>query len=349
MAGKGRRKKRGAKKRQHREEHRKRQAPYPRLNVREEDAPKKLIQLVRTAADRFDFTTHVPNELVRSVFERQREVGFPIALREFIEGWKQSGVEMGTHVGEAKLICEVGHRLLGLIPEERLLKYIPFSDVMVAPVHQNFLIGFRSLKARTSPLGRVYHSTHRPTVEIEGRSLVVSWESHAIQQACARLVPRWKTYAGLGDAFAFFEQCLYFETCTLNDGNPAFTFYEECLPNFFRWNYVRKVLGLELPEPGRRYYYRVGYCPTQIDGDFLVGTTLLFPGYTKTPEYKLLKDSTLPEPEKTKLLRRAQDQTVHTLVEDSDFELISWFHHNGVAQVRVFDHDLYVPDVPPKV
>ena len=59
---------------------------------------------------------------------------------------------------------------------------------------------------------------YRPTVEINGGKLIVGWTRRAIERTCERLSPRWNSYLGLGDVFAFFHQCRRFDSCTLHGG-----------------------------------------------------------------------------------------------------------------------------------
>jgi hypothetical protein len=172
---------------------------------------------------------------------------------------------------------------------------------------------------------------------------VVAFSKHALEQICERTVYNWRTYGGHGDAFAFFENCVYFEDCTAERGEPSFVVYNSCVPHFASWNYVAQVL--ENPVPGRQYYYRVGYCPVSFHGNMAKAITLLVPGMRKqkgTPEGKLIERSGLPPAEIARLQAKVERQKSMKELEDSgDYSLIKWFHKKGIPQVVPIEHDVF--------
>jgi hypothetical protein len=175
---------------------------------------------------------------------------------------------------------------------------------------------------------------------------VVAFSQHALEQICDRTVDDWRTYGGHGDAFAFFENCVYFEDCTAERGEPSFVVYNSCAPHFASWNYVTQVLGNSVP--GRRYYYRVGYCPVSLHGRFAKAITLLVPGMRKqkgTPEAKLIEQSNLLSADIASLQARFERQkSMKELEEGGDYSLVKWFHQNGVPQVVELSHDVFQYD-----
>src|SRR5262249_4235827 len=142
-------------------------------------------------------------------------------------------------------------------------------------------------------------------------------------------------YAALGDVYAFFDHCVYYERATLHPGQLAFTFYDLCDDDRFaqHW-YVLDVLGKENLDPAKGTpYYRVGYCPAVVEGGFVKAKTLPFPGYDSTPEYGAVLRSSLPRAEKGALLAKATRLDAKTLYQSQDLSVIRWFHRNGVPQV----------------
>jgi hypothetical protein len=114
----------------------------------------------------------------------------------------------------------------------------------------------------------------------------------------------------------------------------AITFFEDGSDNRF-WNrrYVEEVLGQYDPAKGKPYY-RVGYCPVVLDGEFAVATSFLPPGFKKTPEYEAIGRAELSAAER----QRLRDMVTHDLAlvrlkDCNDFSAVRCFHNNGVPQI----------------
>ena len=181
----------------------------------------------------------------------------------------------------------------------------------------------RSLLVRTTPRCPAYHSRRLPRMRFgtDMREWLVSFSKHAMERICERTVYDWRTFAGQGDAFAFLDNCIYFEDCTDSRGEPSFVVYNSCAPHFHNWGYVEHVLGtpssrtgdssgdIAREVAGSRFYYRVGYCPVTFHGDLALATTLLFPGISRqkgTPEGRLIERSGLTLLEIDRMKARAR-------------------------------------------
>ena len=180
---------------------------------------------------------------------------------------------------------------------------------------------------------------------------------HALERICERTVYDWRTYSDHGDAFAFLDNCVYFEDCTVARGEPSFAVYNSCVPHCYSWHYVAQVLGEPIKLTGdfyvdsaqelkgRRFYYRVGYCPVEFHGDLAVATTLLVPGMNRghgTPEGKLIGQSGLSADEVAAKRSQVERQlSMKALVDGGDYSLVKWFHDNGIAQVVELEHDVF--------
>lgn len=189
---------------------------------------------------------------------------------------------------------------------------------------------------------------------------LVAFSEHALERICERTVYDWRTYAGQGDAFAFLDNCVYFEDCTNVRGEPSFVVYNSCVPHFHSWNYVEHVLGKPKPTAGdafgdiveatnrTRFYYRVGYCPVTIHDDLALATTLLFPGMSRqrgTPEGRLIDCSGLSAAEVARKKAQVESQlSMKALSDGGDFRLVKWFHDNGVPQVVSMDQQVFKYD-----
>ena len=250
-------------------------------------------------------------------------------------------------MAEAHFIFNLGQAVFDRIPVSQREAYLPFNDVMLVPHGQRIDVIFRSLLTAKGRGGTVYYSRRRPTLEIDGVPRIVAFSRHAIERTCERLRPRWKiSYAALGDAFAYFDQCMYFERSDLRSGQLAFTFYDECKEGYVQRWYVDDVLGEEDLDPrAGKPYYRIGYCPAVIEGDFIKATTLLFPGYRGTPEHDAILRSSLPRTTKQEMIDRTSHLDAVTLYENHDLSLIRWFHEHGVPQVVQFDRRIIAPAV----
>lgn len=227
---------------------------------------------------------------------------------------------------------KLGSVIFSRIPRDRLLSYIPYNDVQVLFGGHDIFLKFRSLRQQSGRNGIVYYSRRRPSLDIDGVPKVVGFSRHAIERVCERIVPRWENYAALADAFAFFDQCLHFEKCELHNGQLAFTFFAECKDGYLSEQFVNEVLGRQI-ENGQNFYYRVGYCPAVIEGEFVKATSLLPPGFRGTPEFTAIVQADIPRWEKNSMLQQATTMDLDRVKLEGDFGLIKWFHEAGVPQV----------------
>jgi hypothetical protein len=307
---------------------------FPAFAFRTNGAPAEFVELVRTAVKAIDFRNRKlfhPGET--AFFRLSKHVG-PGLLASVVNAGEE-GRALGMH-----LLFKVGHLVFSLIPPDQLKRFIPYHDVQFLPRGRDVLVVFRSLCKQRTPHGTIYYSRHRPTLNIDGEQKIVAFHRHAIERTCSRVVPTWDTYTGLGDAFAFFDQCVHFERADLRDGQLAFTFFNECEEGFFNYRYVEEVLGDDA-DPDGHYYYRIGYCPAVIHGDFVAAKTLLFPGQRRTPESNLVWHSDLPFKEKRRLNGQLQRYDANTIRETGDFTLVKLFHDQGTPQVIESQDEFY--------
>ncbi len=305
---------------------------FPQFVFRPNNAPDGFVDLVRGAVRQIDF--------------RDRALFRP-AHTQFLRLAKQKPVEVfsallaGGRVGDplaVHLSSFVGQTVFDLIPAAELRQWIPYHDVNFIITGREIVADFRSLEQAKGAGGTIYFSRHRPTLEIDGQRRVVGWSRHAVERTCERLGPRWDSYLGLGEVFAFFDQCRHFEPARLHGDRIGFSFYDECAPGFFTGLFAENVLGGLGAKP---CYYRVGYCPAVVEGEFVKATTLLYPGFRGTPEYGLIVNSRLPSEEKRRLTALAGEQSRKHLELTGDFGLVKWFHDRGVPQVIQTERAMY--------
>ena len=299
-----------------------------------------------------------------------RAGGFMAANEALREGAKLARQAGATDTPQAYLVClmRLGALLYQRLPSD-LIKPTRCLDLLhrFGQHDRKLTVVCRSLQARGTQNGTAYFSRRMPRIrfhDIKGDWVVAfftgSRSRHALDRICERTVYDWRTYGGHGDAFAFFDNCVYFEDCTAVRGEPSFVVWNSCVPHHASWHYVEQVLGERVTLQGdyyedvadarksRRFYYRVGYCPVEFHGDLAVATTLLVPGMEGrlgTPEGKLIGQSGLPADKVAeKRDQRERQLSMKDLIDGGDFSLVKWFHNNGIAQVVEFKYDVFKYD-----
>lgn len=305
---------------------------FPKFVLRPNNAPEQFVDLIWRAIRRIDFRD-------RTLFRPAETAFLRMAKKKPAE--IMAALVNGSKIADplALYFCTfIGQTIFNMIPAQQLRQWIPFHDVQFLVVGREIVVDFRSLEQAKGPGGTIYFSKDRPTLEIDGQKKVIGWSRHAIERTCERLAPRWDSYLGLGDVFAFFDKCRHFERADLHGGQLGFTFFDVCAEGFFTGLFARKVLG----EPnGRQSYYRVGYCPAVVEGQFVKATTLLYPGFVGTPEYGAILNSRLGRDDKQRLIEKARQQSREYLEKTGDFSLVRWFHNQGVPQVVQTDKAIY--------
>jgi len=244
-----------------------------------------------------------------------------------------------------------GSVLYRRIPEEVRRRYLPFNDAYVHFHGNQQFVFFSSLLSTPSDGGTIYHSRLAPTVTLGGTEWKVGFSRHAIEQAVLRLNPNYLEYAAAGDVHAFFAKCIYHEPSEINSAahpqQPAFCMYDTCGgPTFTAYDvYAKQILGVGEPDSDIVHggiFFRLGYFPVVFDKGFAKATTFMRPGYTGTPELRLLQHTEgMPREQKAFLLREARENTGREALLVGRFEIIKWFHDNGVLQVKRFRKPLF--------
>lgn len=290
------------------------------------EADDGFVRLIRKTIQSIDLRDRSLFHPVETAFYKNVKEAGPAALAPLL-----AFEESQRGLAALHLTVKLGHVVFEQIPRDELLRWIPFNDVVIQPLGQQIRVHFSSLLRQSSPGGTIYYSRRKPTVVVDGQKKIVGFQRHAIEKVCERYGPRWWSYAGLGDVFAVFDGLSIYEPCILFGNQLAFTFFEVCGDKrFFTSQYVREVLGRQaVGQP----YFRVGYCPAVIHGDFISAKTFLFPGYRNTPEYETIMRASLFWNEKRQMFETATTMNLDYLQRTGDFSLIKFFHDNGVPQV----------------
>lgn len=327
--------------------------PSDRKQKKKNDRQRRLV--AKTRADKYlqeypQFRFLEPDEsttpeLVELVKKTVRTIRFddPATFSTAESKWFRQicKVAIDPRLKDGNFGLDYGHiKKLGDIVLSRdsgIEEYLPFNLLQFVPDPRtgSIVVAFKSLKTEQSDHGRIYFSANRPTVSVDGVDLVVGWRRHAIDRLRTRLLYKHRDIEQASEAFWYLHRLAHFELCELSDAEgkrqPAFSFFNNCVEGFASGKIASSVLG-EFPQSGR-WFYRLGYCSYDIEGKFIVARMVLFPGYSKTPEYSAIARSTLTRDEKERLRKIARELSFESLFDGDNMEVLRWFHEHGAPQV----------------
>jgi hypothetical protein len=326
---------------------------WPAFLFDTEEGTPRFVEEITKAVDAFRFE-ELP-KLYQNLFRDMNTHGRAYVERHLLVAMEMVQAEdpedSTAHLTDLFWAMGLGSLIFQKVPEAIRAELLPYNDARFHYVDNNIIVEFRSLLPVQRGDERFYYSRLKPSVEVEGSKYTVAFSTHTIDRIKKRISPQWMEYPGLGDVFAYLEQCVYFEQCRLRNVNKsgqqlALTFYNICNSDrMLNWKYVTEVLGeknldrnLGIP------YHRLGYCPAFIDpgGEFIKLGTLLLPGFRQTPEYGILLASSLPQEEKDRLEAIAIDERAADHAREGDtFAALKWFHENGVLQVIQTKKEIY--------
>lgn len=326
-------------------------------------ADPEFVNLVKTIMDAFDYkcTKTFPMEY-RFKLEVLKNNGMMAVCRRIAEATDGSG-NMTCDINDFNM--HIGELIINAMSDDEKDRFLPMNDVMVSAAGINdrkFTVKFSSMKKlrhNNQPVlyrgEQGYYSSRMPTVEVNGVGKIVAFSKHCIDRICERLMPDdYKTYGGLGNIHAFLADCIYFEPVEIKGESsgmrqPAISFYQDCFlhlmepgvvhpQNYYFLNLVDEIHPAMF---NTKWYYRVGYCPIEVVGEFAFAKTLLLPGYTKTPEYDLLEKSNLNAAQKADYRERARNHVFDFDRGGWDYELVRLFHRGGIPQIISFDRKIF--------
>ena len=229
-----------------------------------------------------------------------------------------------------------------LIPKSVREDYLPFcnADFVCGGTKdgKGILVLFFELLRASTPWGTAYYSANRPTVSVGGEKKIVAFSDHAVRNIEARLGGDPLSHGGSYDAFAYMRHCVYFEPAEVTGGaRVSFAMFERSQRQYFSAVYCKKILGKEVDDSS--FYYRLGYAPADVEGEFLRARTLLLPGMDGTAEYHwyLLHHG---EQKKQELRKRVDALARLRLEPAPDFSLLREFHA-AIPQVVQFDFPVF--------
>lgn len=303
---------------------------FPKFVFFPGDAPPRFVEVIREGVSKLNFENREHFGKSECTFFATLKSN-PLEAQRFLYAIKET-----NHIGYVHLATMLG-TLVFFLERERINQWIPFNDVRFGLDfhHGRILVEFESLREQKSKHGTIYFSRHRPQLDVDGEMKTVAWRKHAIERVCQRLVLDWQSYGGLGGAFAFLNRCMHFERSVLDPDQLAFTFFNDCAQGFPGHSFAEFVLGDECKSGD--WFYRLGYCSADIEGEFIVARTALFPGHDNTPEYVQILNAC-----RTREISRETAEQMKRELWGMDFQkqrsheslgFIKWFHEHGVPQV----------------
>lgn len=301
---------------------------YPSFRfTNEEEAPAQLVAAVKDATRKVDFDTfdngfkmvlqhfkYDPNDLTQQLLEHDL---------------KRNGI--GTAF-ISDLASKIGERIYNAIGVQKLSQWVPYCCPEIRSISDTINIQFTTLKSVSGKFGKIYYPKEPARVQIKDVSYNIGWSRHAIEQICHRIAPTWPSYDSVISVLIFLTEEKY-QFCRLVNGDPAIVLFDRAVPRMFNSLWVEKLLGEKTFDIAYDYWYRIGYSPIMIEGDFAKALTMLCPGYRQTPEYQYLKSLRIPNKERQKLLDDAANFSSENLLKTRDFSLIKKFHDGGIPQI----------------
>ena len=317
---------------------------FPSFLLRKKKGNPEFVKIIEEELDKFRFTS-LPQDQAE-LFRFIKKYGFDsLAILSVFLNAKGSVPYSSTIYTQYLLANAIGIYIYDNLTSDIYLQYYPESYVAFHPYldGSKILVNFHSLLKGQAGKQTFFYSRLKPRVKINGKSYIVAFTQHTIDRVYERTAIDQRNYTSLGDVFSLLAAYnpRHLELCKLNNGQLAISFWGPCgKPPFWHYWYVPYVLGKIVPGGGAPLF-RLGYAPIMMHDGFAIAKTLLYPGYKSTPEYALIRKSSLSEFEKIEFQKKSTDQDAWRVVRDLDFSCIKWFHDNGITQVKQSRHELY--------
>lgn len=316
---------------------------FPALLLRKKNGNPDFVKIIEKELDEFKFS-YLPKDEAK-LFKLFKKIGLDSLLLKLFLADNIPGRDSSSTYSHYLLMNAIGKYIYQKVTSDIYLKYYPDNYVAFYPYRDGskILVQFHSLLRGQIGGQTFFYSKLKPRIKIEGKKYIVAFTQHMIDRVYERTAIDQKNYTSLGDIFSLLAayNLHHLELCTLNNGQPAISFWGPCgKPPFLHSQYIPNVLGKLVPGGGDALF-RLGYSPIVIHDDFAVAKTLLYPGYKSTPEYALLQSSLFSKSEQEGMQNKSMNQDAWRVIKDLDFSCIKWFHDNGITQVKQSRYELY--------
>lgn len=225
-----------------------------------------------------------------------------------------------------------------LIPESIKNRFMPHNHFIIQPKDKIIFLNCQRVISQKTLQGNIHFGLNTPSLEVAEGTKHLVFTTHALERVCERIAPRWRTHVSdLMDIVRFVAYVPRVELTTLHDNQPAVVLFRACGSSIYFTHevYVEGILGEQnYDSDDDCFEYRLGYCPIEYDGQYVVAKTFLPPGYRRTPEHGLLLNSELPKADKNRMLSLVKNHVRDNERAEEWMPLVKWFHENGVPQVR---------------
>lgn len=316
---------------------------FPDLLLRKKDGNPNFVKIIEKELAEFRFSSLPEHEA--ELFKLFKGIGLDSLLLGLLSANHIPGGNSFITYTHYLLMNAIGMYIYQKVTSDIYLRYYPDNYVAFYPYRDGskILVQFHSLLRGQIGGQTFFYSKLKPRIKIEGKRYIVAFTQHMIDRVYERTAIDQKNYTSLGDIFSLLAAYNphHLELCTLNNGQPAISFWGPCgKPPFWHSQYIPNVLGKLVPGDGEAIF-RLGYSPIVLHDGFAVAKTLLYPGYKSTPEYALLKNSSLSIAEKEAMQNKSVNQDGLRVVKDLNFSCIKWFHDHGITQVKQSKHELF--------
>ena len=336
-------------------------SPYPKFIFDEHDTntvADEFVDAIRHFLKSFSFENDLQVKQDKELYKSMKKYGFHHAVSDlafrfedkFIQQNKREGKDISSAEFDRTPIqmyygFQIGNILFQHLKADGILqKYLPTHDCELLP-YQDYHVRIRALRShKDRDNTTLYYSWKKPQIEIRNKKYTVSFSKHALERIALRCVIDPLIYRGSDDVFVFIAHCTYFEPVILEGENRemiyGLTFYDSCMyKSHFVYKYVKHLIGEIIPH--KKYYYRLGYCPLALSGDFAKTITFLTPGMYETTEYRLIQD--IDNAKERYAISRSKENitSLRKHGETDDFDAIKYFHAHGIPQVIASDKDFF--------
>ncbi|QGQ21940.1 MULTISPECIES: hypothetical protein [Gimesia] len=249
--------------------------------------------------------------------------------------------EFNPNAGDAWLQEEqnrLSQAIYSLIPESIKNRFMPHNYFIIQPKDKIIFLNCQRVISQKTLQGNIHFGLNTPSLEVAEGTKHLVFTTHALERVCERIAPRWRTHVSdLMDIVRFVAYVPRVELTTLHDNQPAVVLFRACGSSIYFTHevYVEGILGEQnYDSDDDCFEYRLGYCPIEYDGQYVVAKTFLPPGYNGTPEHGLLLNCKLPKTDKNKMLSLVKNHVRDNERAEEWLPLVKWFHENGVPQVR---------------
>jgi hypothetical protein len=306
----------------------------PKILINPTGGDPELVRNIKRIVPALDLASlnnpHVQNFL--QLIKREGKAGITNIVRSFIEDPDDL---LGVKQLADSVLHSIGQMIFEKLPQPFREKPLPFYFFDVQVFGNTLNVTFDFLPTKKDDHGWVYLPPQDTETWLDGHKFQVGFARHAIEQACDRMTMIHPiTFHEFHYCKLYFTHCRRYEGLPWSEGGYAFALYNSVgLPEHGIYDvFVNKIYQQPIDEP-RRLYYLMGYCPVNIRFGRAVARTFLPPGYSGTPEDRLVRTASIDQSLRRQLLDAARDNDFERVL-GGNHSVNKWYHDNGVPQVK---------------